>query len=124
MNDLAGELVAHLLAVERRLADAGPADSGLADLLAEDFVEFGASGRRWTRNAVIAEFRVREKRHVEIADFSMEMLGPDVALVTYRSTAEASVAVRSSIWVLRNGRWQMRFHQGTPVVAPGDLANG
>jgi glyoxylase I family protein len=45
-------------------------------------------------------------------DFAVARLGVGVALVTYRSR-DPRHARRSSIWVRRNGRWQMVFHQGT-----------
>ena len=35
-------------------------------------------------------------------------------LLTYRSYARSGTILRSSLWVLDNGRWRLRFHQGTP----------
>jgi hypothetical protein len=46
----------------------------------------------------------------------------EVVLVTYRSVSRDPVsgkerhALRSSIWKLIDGRWQMTFHQGTPTA--------
>jgi hypothetical protein len=48
-------------------------------------------------------------------------LGPDVALLTYRSETTypddgvTLVANRSSLWQRIEGEWRLRFHQGTPV---------
>jgi hypothetical protein len=47
-------------------------------------------------------------------------LAPEVALVTYRSQktrpgGTTQRANRSSIWKKMDGRWQMIFHQGTPL---------
>lgn len=39
------------------------------------------------------------------------MLSDEVALVTYRGAK----ANRASVWIRRDGQWQMRFHQGTPT---------
>ena len=53
-----------------------------------------------------------------LEDFTLELASPALAFVSYRSAtrlADGSVrrALRSSVWVLRDGRWQIRFHQGT-----------
>jgi hypothetical protein len=49
---------------------------------------------------------------VDLLDFAVEALAPDVALATYR-IGEPRPSNRSTIWVRRDGRWQVRFHQGT-----------
>ena len=48
-------------------------------------------------------------------------VGEDVVLVTFRTTGPAPDAPvrparRSSLWVRRDGRWRLRFHQGTPTT--------
>jgi hypothetical protein len=47
---------------------------------------------------------------VSIEGFEVARLADEVALVTYH----AGGARRSSVWVRRAGRWQMRFHQASP----------
>ncbi|KAA6456459.1 DUF4440 domain-containing protein [Acidobacteria bacterium AB60] len=89
-------------------------------LLAENFVEFGSSGRIWTRNSII-ELLSRETDFVPpaIEDFRCAMLAAKVALVTYRTvrtdpeTGEVLTSLRSSIWTWEADCWRMRFHQGT-----------
>lgn len=51
-----------------------------------------------------------------------ELLAGELALVTYRAARPANASgeaarqtLRSSLWLRRNGRWQIRFHQGTPI---------
>ena len=93
----------------------------LAVLLAEDFREFGSSGRIFFKAGIVEELQIESPdRQVTLADFSCRMLSPEIALVTYRTVrltpaAPPFHALRSSIWVLREGRWQIVFHQGTPV---------
>ncbi|PHV36357.1 DUF4440 domain-containing protein [Janthinobacterium sp. BJB304] len=93
----------------------------LAALLADDFVEFGSSGNLWTRAATLADLPVEDFCQRSIRDFQARLLADDVALVTYRSqrhangTLPASASLRSSLWKWRDGRWQMIFHQGTPI---------
>ncbi|MFM7446643.1 MAG: DUF4440 domain-containing protein [Tabrizicola sp.] len=55
-------------------------------------------------------------------DLTVTEIRPDVALVTYRSEVRRPThtewANRASLWDNATGRWQLRFHQGTPCEAP------
>ncbi len=106
---LRDELLRYETALATRSADG--LEGGLTSLLADDFLEFGRSGRVWTRESVEVLLTERPTGPIGIDGFELARLGDDVALVTYR----AAGANRSSIWVRRAGRWQIRFHQGTPV---------
>jgi len=91
-------------------------------LIDADFEEFGASGRRWDRPAIVALLAEVPPADVTIEAFTAAPLTGHVVLVTYRSIARAPGvparhAWRSSVWVRRDGRWLIRFHQGTPAVA-------
>ena len=97
----------------------------LETLLTEDFVEFGSSGRVFDRETVIAELAretLSPERH--IADFGIVAATQDLAVVTYRiitlvrTEKQPVTSLRSSTWILRDGQWQMRFHQGTRSSAP------
>ncbi len=107
---------AELLRLETALAtrDGHEIVGGLASLIADDFLEFGASGAAWdaaaTRRLVAAE----PPTSVELTAFDAVALAPDVVLATYR-TGGSRPANRCSIWVRRDGRWRVRFHQGTLV---------
>lgn len=100
----------------------------LRSMLAETFVEFGSSGRMWTRSTII-EMLSRETAFIPpaIEDFKCAPLSEDVALVTYRTvrtdpdSGEVLASLRSSIWTNEAGAWRMRFHQGTRTAADGPL---
>lgn len=86
--------------------------------LDEEFVEFGASGRVWTRESILDLLSAESYAAPEVEDFSCFWLGVDVALVTYRAVhrddeGENVATLRSSIWMKESGVWKMRFHQGT-----------
>lgn len=103
-----------LFRLERALADRDPSgiDGGLLNLLADDFLEFGRSGAMWTRDSIAPLLANRPaSTPTQLEDLHAEELAPGIVLVTYRGAQ----AIRSSIWMLRDGRWQLRFHQGTPV---------
>jgi hypothetical protein len=90
-------------------------------LLADDFVEFGSSGRVFNKRQVIEALQQEARdaaRRVLLADFTVRQLASDAMLVTYRATSEdwGGSRLRSSIWKLIDGRWQMVFHQGTPAA--------
>jgi hypothetical protein len=100
----------------------------VAELLTDDFREFGTSGRIYTKLDILAELSTEQPVMITISDFTCDLLAPSVALVTYKSFAtvdsrSGSQALRSSLWVLkpgeirygspREGTWQMQFHQGT-----------
>jgi hypothetical protein len=109
-------LTAELLANERLLLRLGPAcpQDCVERLLAAEFVEFGASGRVWTRAAMLEELQLCGERALELSDADCQSLGPDAVLLTYRIAGERE-SLRSSVWVRREGRWQLIFHQGTLV---------
>jgi hypothetical protein len=88
-------------------------------LLAEDFQEFGASGRVWTRAQILNLLATETCQPPLMEDFECHRIAEGVALVTYQSvhtdsqTGECSAAMRSSLWKKESGEWRMRFHQGT-----------
>jgi hypothetical protein len=104
----------HLLRAEVR----GSAQS-LEAMLADEFVEFGSSGRAFDRAAIIASLAGESGFQWRIDDFVVRTLAPGVALTTYRLSAwsasetQARVTLRSSVWVHRAGHWTLVFHQGT-----------
>jgi hypothetical protein len=93
----------------------------MESVLAEGFVEFGRSGRRYSRADVLS---VPVDSEIDVvlplADFAVRLVVDGLALVTYRSElrhgAECEVANRSSLWrETTDGEWLLEFHQGTPV---------
>jgi ribonuclease HI len=80
-------------------------------LLHDDFLEFGASGRRWDKAAVLETLpRETSAAAPALGDVDATVLAPGVVLVTYTALG----ALRSSLWLRgSDGAWQMRFHQGT-----------
>ena len=88
-------------------------------LLAPDFVEFGSSGKIWSRAEILSHLETESYTPPEISNLGCRMLCEDVALVMYRSvhasteTREQIEVVRSSIWRRDGAGWQLCFHQGT-----------
>lgn len=93
--------------------------------LAENFVEFGRSGRVYGKDAVIRSLAAEDAKVTQTltaSNFDLKSLADGVVLLTYRSCRQSEDgeelhSLRSSIWKLIGGRWQMVFHQGTPTGA-------
>jgi hypothetical protein len=115
------ELIRHL---EERLlrADVRRSVLSVAELLADDFVEIGSSGRIFDKSATIAGLQSEPHVEISLTDYQARILAPDVILATYRAVrsprapAQPTQSLRSSIWKRRDGRWQLVFHQGTPLL--------
>lgn len=117
-------LGAHLRSLELALLD--PATrrdrSRVSALLAEDFEEFGSSGRVWSRATIVDQLATESYSAPAMEDFRCSSLAEDVALVTYRTVrtdgqkGEQAAALRSSLWIRESGHWRVRFHQGTRLA--------
>jgi len=96
----------------------------VATLLHPDFFEFGQSGTVWNRQQTIDTLAQEHPMERSLTDLSVRSLAADVTLVTYRAVGRDLASgnewhsLRSSVWKLTDGRWQIIFHQGTPTRAP------
>jgi hypothetical protein len=97
----------------------------LDQLLADEFLEFGSSGAVYDKKQVIvgllSDPESAMPRYANAQNLKIRWLAEDVALLTYRSSKSRPGlrkpirANRCSIWKRIDGRWQMVFHQGTPI---------
>jgi ribosomal protein S18 acetylase RimI-like enzyme len=114
-----------ILALELALAsrDEAAIPGGYEAALDDGFREIGTGGRTWTRDAVLAALaRASHVEGVSIEEFECSTVAPDVALATYDLLLPGPGGIpawsrRSSVWTRRDGRWRLRFHQGTPAPA-------
>ncbi|RSL17272.1 hypothetical protein EDE15_2802 [Edaphobacter aggregans] len=109
------QLQDHLHSLEERLLhpDREPDRRALSNLLAEDFQEFCTSGRIFNLQQLTSALQNSSPRAATMSYFYVTPLADDVALATYHITTANSTSHHSSIWVQRNNRWQLLFHQGT-----------
>ena len=117
------EIEAKIWSLELRLMD--PASrrnsEAVAALLAEDFREFGSSGRVWSKETILALLAGEAYDAPAVEGMSAQEIAPGVVLVTYRTVRHdadsyaAREVLRSSLWIHCDGRWQVIFHQGTKV---------
>lgn len=118
--DLDKAISAELQRLEMLLMDpATRRDHSLVtSLLSDDFIEFGSSGRVWTRDSTLEQLSTETFEPPTVEDFACRMLSENVALATYRTvrreaTGERDEKLRSSIWTRESGMWKVCFHQAT-----------
>jgi hypothetical protein len=96
----------------------------VAGLLADEFIEFGSSGRVFNKQKMIESLQHEPTIHRALLKFQTSVLAPGVILVTYHVIRQSAAdrqptrSLRSSIWKLIDGRWQMVFHQSTLSKEP------
>ena len=86
---------------------------------APDFHEFGRSGRGYTRDDLLFDAADARPIDATLRDFKVTLLTPTLAHCTYvcecRTQDRTEWSNRASLWDRASGRWQLRFHQGTPT---------
>lgn len=89
-------------------------------LLHPDYLEVGSTGRLWTRDEVLEPVGPFT---AELTELAAAELVPGAVLVTYTSVVPDLSGVDEvtggpvrcmSLWLQCDGRWRLRFHQGTP----------
>ena len=95
-----------------------------------DFWEVGASGRRYSREYVIAgvvkRYEDPEYEGVnsspenvwETKDFYCREIAPSTYLLTYTLIQGERVTRRVTLWQKYNDAWEILYHQGTIVEEP------
>ncbi|MGQ4598660.1 DUF4440 domain-containing protein [Nocardia sp. R6R-6] len=112
------------IAGELRLLDPAVRSSAehLAELLDPEFSEIGASGRWWSRSAIIAALAADSRpsdEPIRVSEMRGALLAPDTVHLTYVSDSPMSDDAvrrvrRSSVWRRSERGWRLYFHQGTP----------
>ena len=100
--------------------DVRSSQGALGALLCDDFLEFGRSGRTYSKAETMAHLAADptlpggDCSPDELLRFRAALVAPEVVLVTYllRGT------LRSSLWRREGETWRVFFHQGTPAAGP------
>jgi hypothetical protein len=91
----------------------------MSALLADDFIEYGRSGRIYDKAAILDTVDNPFEGELSLHGFSARALAPSVALVRYATVLRhadenESHSLRCSIWSRTEQGWRIMFHQGTP----------
>lgn len=116
----APEVLDHVLQLEQELQtpECRADEARLRELLAPDFVEIGASGRRWDLESILAmlrEERAEDDGVITLTGLAARPLATGVVQVCWESDRGGRRARRTSIWCRRVNGWQQVHHQGTPL---------
>lgn len=92
--------------------------SNLDKVIADDYLEFGKSGRIHHKNDVIDELVRCGSRDITIENFTVNTLGTaNLFLVHYKSVdGDGNRALRYSIWQKTQNGYKILFHQGTSTT--------
>jgi len=92
-----------------------------------DYWEVGASGRRYSREFIMAWAKESLDHFVDTKDagwrtedFGLRRLGPDTYLVTYTLDQAGRRTRRATIWQSSEDGWRILYHQGTIISAEED----
>lgn len=97
----------------------GTARADYEAMMDDGFWEVGASGKRYSREFVLAVLEERRRNPVEdrweTRDFHCRALGADTYLLTYTLRQDARLTRRATIWRRAPQGWKIVYHQGTLV---------
>lgn len=119
MNDIIDtikELEFSLLKPEVRSSKAA-----LGRLLTDDFVEFGTSGKKYTKADILERLpNTLENVEYRVSDFSVETPSANTAIAMFKTERTTDgkdkvISQRSSHWRKTEKGWQMFFHEATPI---------
>lgn len=89
-------------------------------LVADNFWEIGATGRKYSRAFALDTLKSRLSTHPEnwqTSDYHLSQIGESVFLLTYTLQQPNRTTLRLTIWEHVNGKWKAIYHQGTVVQA-------
>lgn len=97
----------------------GTSREDLLGMTADDFWEIGASGNLYDRDFVIAtlleRYKTPEADDLVCSDFKLRRLAEDLYQLNYVLQQPGRLTRRTTLWKKTGEKWQILFHQGTPI---------
>ena len=87
----------------------------LVSLLADDFVEVGASGAVWDKASILDLLGREDSVEIEVLELSGRTITTDCVVVQWTSLRQGVRARRTSLWRRIESGWELVHHQGTPL---------
>ena len=88
-------------------------------LLAQEFWEVGASGKKYSRQFVLDVLDERQRTPTteawQATDFHLQQVAPKMYLLTYTLHQSARTTRRATLWRDTPTGWSLVYHQGTVV---------
>lgn len=103
----------------------GTTNADFKRMMAPDYWEVGASGRRYSRDFILewmSETPPIDATSVgwQSTGHALRRLGPDTYLLTYTLRQAERLTRRATIWQSTPEGWRILYHQGTIVSAEED----
>ena len=88
-------------------------------LIADEFIEFGSSGKVYNKKDIIKLPGNEVTRKMTLTNFKLVQLGKNYFLTTYKilkhDKGRKIYTLRSSIWKKEKSSYRIIFHQGTII---------
>ena len=85
-------------------------------LLDEDFLEYGSSGKIYTKDIILEKLPDSKFSLITIQDFSILKISEGFIQTRFKTIEKNRTSLRSSIWKKYwENDWKMTFHQWTPI---------
>ncbi|MFK7864814.1 MAG: DUF4440 domain-containing protein [Pseudohongiellaceae bacterium] len=123
MNNLSQNELDELASLEEKLwrSETRFNKTYMREVMSPDFFEFGQSGHVYDLEEVLSADSKDIEAELPLPNLKIRQLSDDVFQVTYDSAVvrgkKVQAAHRSSIWSRSEGKWELRFHQGTPYTS-------
>jgi hypothetical protein len=83
----------------------------LDQILSDDFIEIGQSGRLYNKRDIIDELEKAPPSTAIFFDFDIRALSDVLILATYKSTNATRTVQRYSLWEKTSGDWRILYHE-------------
>ena len=93
----------------------------LKELLSENFIEIGSSGKKFRLKEVLENLSKEKDWSAKISNIEFRMINEDVAQLFYNCVIyhnlddKGSYSIRNLNWTNESDTWKMIFHQGTKI---------
>ena len=96
-------------------------NEAFASMMASDYWEVGASGRRYSRDFILQTLAAEPPVDAAVAGWQIfepqcRQLGPETYLLAYTLHQGERRSRRATIWQLSTTGWQILYHQGTLIT--------
>ena len=89
-------------------------------LISNDFIEYGSSGLVYSKDIILKRLPQEVSPSYVLYDFEIVVLSENIIQTRFKTDRinldnTKTVSLRTSLWRKSNNKWQIFFHQGTPI---------
>lgn len=115
LKEIIYELEKSLLTTEVRMSV-----EKLDDLIADDFIEYGSSGLIYDKKIILERLPQGNSPSYTLSNFEFIPLSENIVQTRFKTDRinldkTNMTSLHTSLWRKDNDKWQMFFHQGTPI---------